>query len=248
MKKIGYIIWAMILSCVTFQCGTLEDCVTEAGVVEVQSRAVFPFDAIHVKDGVSLTIVHADRHAVEVIAGQNIQHDIYVRVVDGILFIDNLLECNWVRSFENVHIKVSTPRLTRIESYTSLPIRSEGVLRFPDLRIQSLLQNGEAGTGRFNLTIDNEVLTVESNNVSDFQIQGETAVFYAHFYAGYGKLDASGLRARHIDVFHRGVNDMYLYPTETVTGFVLSTGSVYLLNEPPVNNLTTHYTGQIILP
>ena len=41
------------------------------------------------------------------------------------------------------------------------------------------------------------------------------------------------LMAKNIDLFHRGINEMTIHPTQKITGEIRSSGNVISMNKPP---------------
>ena len=103
-----------------------------------------------------------------------------------------------------------------------------------------------AGTGDFELAVATTTLMIDNNNVSRYFISGTTQVLNVNFWAGDGRLDAAQLQANTIQVYHRGSNDMLLYPTQSIAGSLVSTGNVELFNTPPLVNISTTYQGHVI--
>jgi len=146
---------------------------------------------------------------------------------------------------------VTTPTLEEIYSKTDRKISCNGVLTFPDLSLLALDTDGDgekgAGVGDFVLHVNNQSLTVHNNNVSRFYLSGQTNSANFNFYFGDGRIEAQNLVAQDIAVYHRGSNDMIVYPVVNLKGDLYSTGYLVSKNHP-VNapQIAAHYTGQLI--
>ena len=103
-----------------------------------------------------------------------------------------------------------------------------------------------AGTGDFNLQIDNNVFIIESNNVSNFYISGKTKDFTANFYEGNGRIEAANFICDNLMVFHRGSNDMIVNPSIKMSGKMYSTGNIQCKNHSVINDIIALYQGQVI--
>ena len=107
------------------------------------------------------------------------------------------------------------------------------------------LSNG-AGTGDFNIQVNNSQVVIENNNVSRYYISGQTDVLVVNFYDGNGRFNGDNLTAKKINVYHRGSNDMVVNPSESIIGKMVSTGNVILKNNPPIVDVQQLYHGRVI--
>jgi hypothetical protein len=126
------------------------------------------------------------------------------------------------------------------------------VLTFPDLSILSLDKDADgengAGTGDFYIEVVNNSLTISNNNVSRFYLSGTTNLASLNFYYGDGRIEAQNLIAQQINVFHRGSNDMYVTPVQSIEGVLNSTGDLILTTTPPIVNVQELYQGKVVYP
>jgi Putative auto-transporter adhesin, head GIN domain len=241
------ILFLLLLS-ITFSCSKPSDCVESTGAIITKEYTVDGFTKILVNQGISLVITQGPVQKVEVKTGENLISNIQVKVSDGQLSLKDNTTCNWVREYGQTTVYVTAPNITDFICKTEKNISSNGFLTYPIIRIQVLDQIGDgAGTGDFYFQINNSQVVVESNNVSNFYISGQTTDFLCNFYEGNGRMEASSLLANNISVFHRGSNDMNLFPIATITGNIYSTGDIHCKNHPTTTpTVTSHYHGQLI--
>jgi hypothetical protein len=115
------------------------------------------------------------------------------------------------------------------------------------VRLFSIGDDGDgAGTGDFHIKVDNSQLVVENNNVSNFYITGHCNEMLLNFYFGNGRFYGQNLQSENIKVYHRGSNDMFVYPVQKIEGTIFATGNVILQNVPPLVNVDEVYTGRVI--
>jgi disulfide oxidoreductase YuzD len=67
-----------------------------------------------------------------------------------------------------------------------------------------------------------------------------------NFYFGNGRFYGQNLQSENIKVYHRGSNDMFVYPVQKIEGTIFATGNVILQNVPPLVNVDEVYTGRVI--
>ena len=96
------------------------------------------------------------------------------------------------------------------------------------------------------MNVNNSQLVIENNNVSRYYISGNTDEALLNFYAGDGRIEAPNLIAQSIKVYDRGSNDMIVRPIQSITGTMVSTGNIILMDYPPIVDVQQLYIGHII--
>jgi hypothetical protein len=172
--------------------------------------------------------------------------NIEVSVNRGLLTLKDNTTCNWVREYGNTVVYVTAPNITELHSKTERPIASNGILTYPILRLIAMDLTDGAGTGDFNIQVNNSQVVIENNNVSRYYISGQTDVLSVNFYDGNGRFNGGNLTTKKINVYHRGSNDMVVNPSESIIGKMVSTGNVILKNNPPIVDVQQLYHGRVI--
>ena len=224
------------------------DCFQTSGRLITEEREVTPFSRILVNENVNLIIREGDDFNVSVETGANLINEVEVEVIGDQLVLSDTNDCNFVRDFGITVIIVTAPDITEIRSSTQFDVRSEGVLTFENLRIISEdFGNDEfLNTGNFFLNIENESVTVIFNNLSNCFIEGSTNNLNVSFFAGNSRFEGSNFIVTDIELFHRGTNDMLLFPTNSIRGDIFATGDVQIFNRPPVIEVIEHFNGRLI--
>lgn len=241
----------LVLGIVFNSCERPSDCVESSGAIIVKEVIVSDFNKIKVYKGIEVVITQGDVSKVQIEAGENFIDNVEVTQIDDQLIFKDRTSCNWVRDYGTTKILVTTPTLEEVYSKTDRKISSNGVLTFPNLSLISLDKDADgesgAGVGDFVLNINNQSLTISNNNVSRFYLSGQTDTANFNFYFGDGRIEAQNLVAQNIIVFHRGSNDMIVYPVVNLSGDLYSTGYLVSKNHPANNpQVIAHYNGQLI--
>lgn len=246
MKK--YILVSLFI--IFFSCEKPSDCVESTGEIITKEVPVTAFTRIEVYKGVELIVTQGPEYKVEVQTGENLMDNVEVIQNGTILTLKDEVSCNWVRDFGQTKVYVTAPNIEEIYSKSERNISSNGVLTYPILRLIALDTDGDgapgAGTSDFHMTIDNSQLVIINNSVSRYFISGETDEALLNIYGGDGRIEAQNLNAQSIKVYHRGSNDMIVKPLQSVTGKLLSTGNLVLVNNPPIVTIEQLYQGQVI--
>ena len=235
---------------VFISCEKPSECYESTGDMVTRTIPVNPFSRIKVYPGIAVVITQGVEYKVEIKSGSNLIDNVSVTQNDNQLVLTDNTTCNWLREYGQTTVYITTPNLEEIYSKTERNISSNGVLTFPTLRIFALDKDADgeegAGTGDFNIAVNNNQLVIENNNVSRYYISGTTNEANLNLYAGDGRIDASSLTAQTIKVYHRGSNDMIVRPMQSITGKMVSTGDIILKNNPPIVEIQQLYQGHVI--
>jgi hypothetical protein len=243
MKKISV---AIVLLGIVFGCASPGDCIETSGPMVRKEFSLSNFNKIIVYSGVALVVTEGPEYKVEVESPKNLFDQIELSVKDSLLALKDNSSCNWVRSYGKITVYVTAPNIEELHSKTEKTISSNGILTFPILRLISLDLSDGAGTGDFNIQVDNNQVVIENNNVSRYYVSGKTNYLNVNFYDGNGRFMAENLIAKSVYIFHRGSNDMIVNPAESITGKMVSTGNLILKNTPPIVDVQALYIGHVI--
>lgn len=232
----------LFLGCDT---GITPECFKTMGSIVLYDADVENFTSIRLGVGVELIITDGAEQNVRIQTGENIKQYISAQVIDGELILKNDNNCNWVRDYKSTTVYVTTPNLEKIYSASQFGVKSNGVLNFPSLTLQSGIFT-ETASGTFELDVNCQNLTVDDNQDCYFMINGTVENLSVNFYSGNSRFDGSGLIAQKLNIFHRSSNDIIANVQQEVTGTLYSTGNLVLTNQPLIVAVTRLYTGQII--
>jgi hypothetical protein len=244
MKKTIYILILLIFAC---NSEDANDCFQTTGTIIQEEVEVSNFEKIIVNRGVELIITKTSEYKVIIETGENLINDVKAEVVDNQLVLTDDNNCNYVRDYGNTKVYVEAPNLTEIINSSQYEVSSNGVLSYQSLRLLSEDYNQDVDftVGDFRLSVNSENLEILSNNISSFYIDGATENLFVGFFAGSGRFEGEHLAAQHIELSHRGSNDMIVYPIQSLTGVIRGTGDVIAVNEPPLIDVERIYTGQL---
>ena len=236
-------------------CGISEDCFKGNGNQVTQTFLLENFSKIKVYDGVGLVVKEGSNYEVKVVTSDNIIDDLEVRLDGDMLVVKDNSSCNIARDYGQTTVYVTIPDGTisplipelELHCKTEQKIQSDGVLHSPIVRLFSIGDDGDgAGTGDFYIAVDNLQFVVENNNVSNFYITGHSNEMLLNFYFGNGRFYGENLYAENIKVYHRGSNDIFVYPVQKIEGTIFATGNVVLKNVTPIVNVDEVYRGRVI--
>jgi hypothetical protein len=231
-------------------CSGLDDCVKSSGSmatkpIDLQGQT---FSTIVVNRGIALVVAQGPNYEVTVKAGQNLVDDIQVSFSNNVLTLKDGTSCNWTREYGQTTVYVTAPDIVEIHSKTELEIRSSGILSYPHLHLFAMDNldgyNG-VGNGDFKLQISAPNLTIENNDLARYYLTGTVTNLAVNFYESGGIFYGQDLLANAIQVYHRGSNDMFVHPVESITGSIYNLGNIYCSPRPPLVNVQEYYRGHI---
>ena len=235
----------LVLSCAK---DNAPDCIQSADVVMTIEQNIEPFDRILVNENIELFLLQGSEYHLKIESGEHLISDVnYTIDNSGLLTLSDNNQCNWVRSYVPTKIFVTTPILKEIRSNTQYTIKSEGILTFPNLKLISENFNEDnISSGDFNLHVQNESLSIISNNISQFFISGSTDTLFVGFYSGTTAFFGANLLAQNVEISHRSSHDITVHPVQSLSGVLRSTGNLISVNEPPNVDVSVLYTGSLI--
>jgi len=217
------------------QCEKPKDCIKTTGPLKSKVLTDLSFDKIIVNKGIALVITQGAEYKVEIVSGENLINDIEVKVLNRTLSLEDNTSCNWVRNYGQTTVYVTAPNLTDIYSKTELNITATGTLSYPYLHLVAMDETDGfkgVGTGDFILNLNNQMLLVENNDVSRYFLTGTSHDLTVKFYEYGGTFIGQNLLADNITIYHRGSNDMFLHPINSLTGGIYNIGNVYCNSHP----------------
>ena len=227
------------------------DCVKSTGPIRSKIFEGLTFTKLRVNKRIAVIITEGPEYKVEVKTGENLINDIEVSVSGDLLTLTDNTSCNWVRDYGETVVYITAPNLTQINSKTEQNISSNGVLHYPNLHL--FLTNdidgfSGTGTGDYYLTVDNDTLIVENNDLGRYFITGNTDILQVSFWENGGVFHGENLYANTINFYHRGSNDLFIRPVNFLNGDIYNVGDVNCYSRPPQENVhvTEHYRGSLI--
>ncbi len=116
----------------------------------------------------------------------NILPNLEVNLEGEVLVVKDNSTCSIARDYGLTTVYVTSPNLTEIHSKTEQDIKSDGVLNYPNLNLYAVDLSDGAGTGDFRLLLNTSNLYVESNNVSNFYLSGNSENLHVFLLGAMG--------------------------------------------------------------
>jgi len=231
MKKIIYIFTIFIFA----NCNNEKsnNCFQSAGEITQVEIELPTFDKVVVHQRIELIITEGPEQKVIVESGENLLPDISVEVINNELVLTNYNTCNFFREYNLTKVYVTSPNLTAIRNASEYNVSSNGVLTYSSLYLRSVGDKSEIlSVGDWHLNIQNENVRILSNGIAVLYLTGTTNNLDLSFSNGDTRFEGENFKAQHIKVTQLSSNDMLIYPVQSLTGTIHSTGDVIAFNKP----------------
>ena len=234
-----------------FSCNgeNVPDCFQNAGDLVRVEVDLPDFTTITVFEKLNLIVRQGAEQRVEIESGEFLLNEISAEVENGRLVLRNGNGCNFFRDFDISTVYVTSPNITEIRSSTGLLVSSDGVLSYPNLTLltESFINpESETTDGSFDLSLDVGQLSIVVNGIAFFRIEGAAENLNITVAAGDSRIEAEDLIAQNVSLDHRGTNDIFINPQQSLSGVIRGTGDVISFNRPPNVDVEEIFNGQLI--
>ncbi|GLB51116.1 hypothetical protein NBRC110019_01550 [Neptunitalea chrysea] len=224
------------------------DCFQTTGGIIQQEVAISGFSEIEINEGISLYLTQGTTESVLIETGENLINDVEVYIENNRLVVKDHNSCNYVRNYNVTKVYVTAVSLTKIINNSQFDVHAENTLTYPSLELISENYEGDGlAVGNFYLNVQNTSLIFTFNDWSSAYITGATNNLTVNFYSGDSRFEGAGLVAQNVSVYHRSTNDIIIYPVNSLSGQIVSTGNIIAKNVPAEVSVSTPYIGRVIV-
>ena len=225
------------------------DCLQNSGEVIKMEVSVPSFSKITVFEKVGLIIKQGDTQKVEIETGEFLFEEVSATVEEDRLILQNENGCNLFRDYGITKVYVTSQNITEIRSSTGLAVQSDGPLGFDELTLLSesfLEPEAETTDGEFDLELACQNVSITVNGIAYFKLRGATESLNLTIAAGDSRIEAQNLISQNVSLNHRGSNDIYINPQQSLRGVIRGYGDVISAKRPPTVAVEELYRGRLI--
>ena len=225
------------------------DCFQLDGDPITRSVTLPSFTRVRIDNDINIEITQGDTQEIIIETRDNLWSDLAFFVEGNTFIARNNNGCNLFRETKLTTVKLTTPNLIFIKNNSFGEVHSNGMLDFPNLRLESITTPSLEDvnkTGDFFLDLNCENLIVVANGNSDFFLSGNSLNANIIFSDEFPSLDGSNLTIQDLTIRHVGAAPMIVNPQNSITGVIRATGDVISLNRPPIVDVDELFTGRLI--
>ncbi len=242
-----YLVFFLIL--ISCNGENVPDCFQNAGDLVREQIDLPEFAKITVFENLNVVLKQGNEQSVEIETGEYLRNEVTAIVKEDRLVLRNENSCNYVRDYGLTTVYITSPNLTEIRSSTGLLISSDGVLEYPSLSlIAESFNNPETETtdGSFDMELKSSTVRITVNGIAYFKLRGETENLNVNIAAGDSRIEAQLLVSENVNLNHRGSNDVFVNPQQSISGVISGTGDVISVNTPPEVDVEEIFNGRLI--
>tara|TARA_Y100001933_G_scaffold262895_1_gene322354 strand:+ start:5401 stop:6204 length:804 start_codon:yes stop_codon:yes gene_type:complete len=243
------VLFIFVLLFISCNGDNVPDCFQNAGDIVRETVDVPEFTTITVFENLNVVLKQGDEQRVDIETGEYLLNDVTAVVEEGRLILRNDNGCNYVRDYGMTTVYVTSPNITEVRSGTGLLISSDGVLSYPSLTLIAESYNNpetETTDGSFDLELKATTVRVTVNGIAYFKLGGNTENFNVTVAAGDSRIEAENMEATNVTINHRGSNDIFVNPQQSLSGVIRGTGDVISVNTPPEVDVEELFNGRLI--
>jgi hypothetical protein len=242
-----YLVFFLIL--ISCNGENVPDCFQNAGDLVREQIDLPEFAKITVFENLNVVLKQGNEQSVEIETREYLRNEVTAIVEEDRLVLRNENSCNYVRDYGLTTVYITSPNLTEIRSSTGLLISSDGVLEYPSLSlIAESFNNPETETtdGSFDMELKSSTVRITVNGIAYFKLRGETENLNVNIAAGDSRIEAQLLVSENVNLNHRGSNDVFVNPQQSLSGVIRGTGDVISVNTPPEVDVEEIFNGRLI--
>lgn len=252
MKKGYFLITLFLISWGFVSCDTEDTltCLKTTGDLVSQEYELASFDSIIVFERIQLIVKDAQEVSIKLETGENLLEDFEVFIENNTLKIRNNGACNLFRDYDDSKIFVGHPNLKQIRNSSGLTVLGDGLIAWDTLNLISddlIEEDFFHKDGDFQMELDSENILLQCNGLSNYFLTGSVTNLDINLLEGDSRLPLQNLEVQNVTIFHRGTNDVFLSPQQSIIGELRSTGNLILGNVPPIFEVETFFTGAVII-
>ncbi|MFM2226779.1 MAG: hypothetical protein RL664_122 [Bacteroidota bacterium] len=218
------------------------DCFKTAGEVQSETRDLGSFTKLELNSNLKYELIDTNFCGIEITGPQNLLPKIDAQLSNGILKIENVNTCNFLRSYEHtITVKLYFDSLTNIQNFSTGSVVSMNELKGSKLVIENKHANGKI---ELNLNCDT-VYCGSPAGANDSYLYGTVNI--AQLYSdAYGIIHAEALDAKQVFINNSSLQPIYAKARLYAFVQIEDAGDVILHQTPNFYNYVRNGSGELI--
>ena len=218
------------------------DCFKTAGEIQTEIRDLGCFTKLELNSNLKYELVDTNFCGIEITGPKNLLPKIDAQLSDGVLKIENVNTCNFLRSFEHeITVKLYFDSITNIQNFSTGSIVSLNEMKARKLVIENKHANGKI---ELNLNCDT-IYCGSPAGANDSYLKGTVQV--AELYSdAYGIIHAESLHTNQVYINNGSLQPIYANATSYAFVRIDDSGNVVLNQIPNLYDLVRNGSGELI--
>jgi hypothetical protein len=218
------------------------DCFKTAGEVQTETRDLGSFTKLELNSNLKYELVDTNFCGIEITGPKNLLPKIDAQLSDGVLKIENVNTCNFLRSFEHeIIVKLYFDSITNIQNFST-----GSIVSLNELKARKLVIENKHANGRIELNLNCDTIYCGSPaGANDSYLKGTVQV--AELYSdAYGIIHAESLNANQVYINNASLQPIYANATSYAFVRIDDSGNVVLKQTPTLYDLVRNGSGELI--
>ena len=218
------------------------DCFKTAGEVQTETRDLGSFTKLELNSNLKYVLVDTNFCGIEITGPKNLLPKIDAQLSDGVLKIENVNTCNFLRSFEHeITVKLYFDSITNIQNFST-----GSVISLNEMKARKLVIENKHANGKIELNLNCDTIYCGSPaGANDSYLYGTVNV--AELYSdAYGIIHAESLHANQVYINNASLQPIYANATSYAFVRIDDSGNVVLNQIPILYDLVRNGSGELI--
>ncbi|MEQ8417729.1 MAG: DUF2807 domain-containing protein [Imperialibacter sp.] len=223
------------------QDGFVDRCFEKYGREIVEEIELKKFTSLEIMDDIEVELVSGAFQQVVLTTYEELLPNVVFTEIDQGYQVENATTCLWNSHYKSPKLTISSPDLNFIVHRSTSPMYSKDTIQLNRLWLAIHLSYTE-----INLTIKTGGFVLRNYGKSNVKISGTSD--YADLFVNQqvSLVDCSQLKAKVVVVEHEGLNEMKVFPTDTLRGTMSGYGNLIYFNEPKALSVEQTGTGKLL--
>lgn len=238
--KLG--LFGLLLSFCSCNKENAPDCFKTAGEVQTETRDLGSFTKLELNSNLKYELVDTNFCRIEITGPKNLLPKIDAQLSDGLLKIENVNTCNFLRSYEHeISVKLYFDSITNIQNFST-----GRVISLNEMKAHKLVLENKHANGKLELYLNCDTIYCGSPaGANDTYLHGTVSV--AELYSdAFGIIHAEDLFANQAYINNSSLQPIYARATSYAFIRIEDAGNVVLKQTPTLYDFVKNGTGELI--
>ena len=218
------------------------DCFKTAGEIQTEIRDLGCFTKLELNSNLKYELVDTNFCGIEITGPKNLLPKIDAQLSDGVLKIENVNTCNFLRSYEQeIIVKLYFDSITNIQN-----LSTGSIVSLNEIKVRKLVIENKHANGKVELNLNCDTIYCGSPaGANDSYLKGTVQV--AELYSdAYGIIHAESLHANQVYINNGSLQPIYANATSYAFVRIDDSGNVVLNQIPNLYDLVRNGSGELI--
>jgi hypothetical protein len=223
------------------QDGFVDRCFEKFGQETTHEIELKKFTSLEIKDDIEVELVNGASQRIMLTTYEELLPNVVFTEIENGYQVENLTTCLWNSHYKSPKLTIASPDLNFIVHRSTSPMYSRDSIQLNRLWLAVHLSYSEV-----NLVIKTNEFILRHYGKSNVKIAGTSRYADLLINQQVASVDCSQLKSEIVVVEHEGLNDMKVFPTDTLRGKMSGYGNLIYFNEPKAIKVEQSGVGKLL--